>query len=355
MIPRLQPMRSLLVAAALTAAAFVPSHGQQSYPNRPIRILVGFQAGSSSDVAARGIAQKLSDILKNPVVVENRPGASSDVAAKAVAAAAPDGYTLYVATVANTINTAAKGAAATDVTTALMPIAQIGEVPNILVVNPEVPATTVADIIRLAKEKPGKLAYASTGSGSALHMAAELFSTMAGVSLLHVPYQGSAAAMPDLLTGRISIMFAPASTVTSFLQSGKLRAIASATGKRATGMPDLPTVSEQGLPGFEIFDMVRNYGARGITGPDCPQARRIDPAGRNIAGFNRAVQAAGDRRDPARPGRIHRLCEGGKHEMVKGDCRARTETELGRDIREMGCSRTASSKTRPQRMSEMGH
>ena len=110
MIPRLQPMRSLLVAAALTAAAFVPSHGQQSYPNRPIRILVGFQAGSSSDVAARGIAQKLSEILKNPVVVENRPGASSDVAAKAVAAAAPDGYTLYVATVANTINYALRRA-----------------------------------------------------------------------------------------------------------------------------------------------------------------------------------------------------------------------------------------------------
>ena len=276
MIPRLQPMRSFLVAAAVTAAMFVPSH-QASNPIRtvPIRILVGSQAGSSSDVAARGIAQKLSEILKNPVVVENRPGASSDVAAKAVAAAAPDGYTLYVASVANTINSAAKGAAATDVTTALMPIAQIGEVPNILVANPEVPAKTVADVIRLAKEKPGKLTYASTGSGSALHMAAELFSTMADVSLLHVPYQGSAAAMPDLLTGRVSIMFAPASTVISFLQSGKLRAIASATGKRMTGMPDLPTVSEQGLPGFEsLRDMVRDSGARGITGPDRPQARR---------------------------------------------------------------------------------
>jgi tripartite-type tricarboxylate transporter receptor subunit TctC len=273
MIPRLQPMRFLLVAAALTAAMFVPSHGQQSYPNRPIRILVGFQAGSSSDVAARGIAQKLSEILKNPVVVENRPGASSDVAAKAVAAAAPDGYTLYVATVANTINSAAKGAAATDVTTALMPIAQIGEVPNILVANPEVPVKTVADVIRLAKEKPGKLTYASTGSGSALHMAAELFSTMADVSLLHVPYQGSAAAMPDLLTGRVSIMFAPASTVIPFLQSGKLRAIASATGKRMTGMPDLPTVSEQGLPGFESSIW---FGILAPAGLPDPIARKLE-------------------------------------------------------------------------------
>lgn len=245
-----QTMRCLALAVAMLATSFAPAQSQ-NYPDRPIRILVGFQAGSSSDVAARVIAQKLGDLLKTPVVVENRPGASSDVAAKAVAASAPDGYTLYLATVANTINSASKGAAATDITTALMPIAQIGEVPNILVVNPDVPARTVADVIRLAKEKPGELTYASTGSGSALHMAAELFSNMAGVSLLHVPYQGSAAAMPDLLTGRTSIMFAPASTVVSFLQSGKLRAIASATQKRIAGMPDLPTASEQGLPGFE--------------------------------------------------------------------------------------------------------
>ena len=171
------------------------------------------------------------------------------------------------------LKSAAKGAAATDVTTALMPIAQIGEVPNILVANPEVPVKTVADVIRLAKEKPGKLTYASTGSGSALHMAAELFSTMADVSLLHVPYQGSAAAMPDLLTGRVSIMFAPASTVISFLQSGKLRAIASATGKRMTGMPDLPTVSEQGLPGFESSIW---FGILAPAGLPDPIARKLE-------------------------------------------------------------------------------
>jgi tripartite-type tricarboxylate transporter receptor subunit TctC len=268
------PLRRWGLATALLIASFAPAQSQQ-YPDRPIRILVGFQAGSSSDVGARVIAQKLSEIFKSPVVVENRPGASSDVAAKAVAASAPDGYTLYLATVANTINSASKGAAATDILTALTPIAQIGEVPNILVVNPDVPAKTVADVIKLAKDKPGELTYASTGSGSALHMAAELFSNMAGVSLLHVPYQGSAAAMPDLLTGRTSIMFAPASTVVSFLQSGKLRAIASATAKRMPGMPDLPTAGEQGLPGFESSVW---FGILAPSGLPEPIAKKLEQA-----------------------------------------------------------------------------
>jgi|PersoiStandDraft_1058852.scaffolds.fasta_scaffold08396_4 tripartite-type tricarboxylate transporter receptor subunit TctC len=257
---------ALLTAAGLATAAS-PGVAQQNYPNRPVRIIVGFQPGSSSDVAARVVGQKLTDLLKSPVVIENRPGASSDVAAKAVAAAAPDGYTLYLATVANSINFAAKPQTMTDVATKLMPIAQIGEVPNILVVSPDVQAHTIADVIRLAKEKPGELPYASVGSGSALHMAAELFSTMTGVRLLHIPYQGSAAAMADLLTGRTSLMFAPASTVLSFIKAGKLRAIASATSKRLAGMPDLPTAAEQGLPGFESSVWFGLLAPRGLPDP----------------------------------------------------------------------------------------
>lgn len=256
----------LLAAAGFTISA-IPGVAQQNYPNRPVRIIVGFQPGSSSDVAARVVGQKLTDILKSPVVIENRPGASSDVAAKAVAAAAPDGYTLYLATVANSINFAAKPQTMTDVAAKLMPIAQIGEVPNILVVNPDVQAQTVADVIRLAKEKPGELPYASVGSGSALHMAAELFSTMTGVRLLHIPYQGSAAAMADLLTGRTSLMFAPASTVLSFIKAGKLRAIATATSKRLAGMPELPTAAEQGLPGFESSVWFGLLAPRGLPDP----------------------------------------------------------------------------------------
>lgn len=240
-----------LLFASSCAAIVAPAHAQDAYPNRPIRIVVGFQAGSASDVAARVVGQKLNEILQTSVVVENRPGASSDIAAKAVAAAPPDGYTLFLCTVANSINLVSKGQGATDISTALLPIAQIGEVPNILVVNPSLPAHTVGDVIRLAKEKPGTLAYASAGNGSALHMAAELFSTISGIRLLHVPYQGSAPAMADLLGGRTSLMFAPASTVLALVNSGKLRAIASATTKRLASAPDIPTAAEQGLPNFE--------------------------------------------------------------------------------------------------------
>jgi tripartite-type tricarboxylate transporter receptor subunit TctC len=224
---------------------------QDAFPSRPIRIIVGFNAGSTSDVSARILAGKLAEVLNASVIVENKPGASSEIGARYVAGSAPDGYTLYLGTVANCINYAAKKESFTDLATGLEPIAEIGEVPNILVVTPSLDVHSVKDLIRLAKEKPGHVSYASAGSGTALHMAAELFSAMAGVKMLHVPYQGSALAMPDLLAGRTSIMFAPASTVVPLIKSDKLRAIASTGAHRAEIMPDLPTVSEEGLTGFE--------------------------------------------------------------------------------------------------------
>ena len=223
----------------------------QTFPDHPIRIIVGFRAASASDVAARLVGQKLGEILKVGVVIENKPGASSEVGARYVATSAPDGYTLYLGTVANSINYAAKSDSFIDLATGLAPIAEIGEVPNVLVVTPSLDAHTVADVIRLAKAKPGALSYASAGAGTALHMAAELFSSRTGVTMLHVPYPGSAAAMPDLLEGRTSLMFVPASTVVDLVKAGKLRAIAATGSHRLALMPDLPTVAEQGLPGFE--------------------------------------------------------------------------------------------------------
>jgi tripartite-type tricarboxylate transporter receptor subunit TctC len=195
--------------AICPAAIAATADAQQSFPDRPIRIIVGFRAGSSSDVAALLVGQKLGEVLNASVIVENKPGASSEVGAKYVIASAPDGYTLYLCTVANSINFAAKSDAFTDISTAMTAIAEIGEVPNILVVNLSLDVHTISDVIRLAKAKPGELSYASAGGGTALHMAAELFSSRAGVQMLHVPYQGSAAAMPDLLAGRTSLMFAP--------------------------------------------------------------------------------------------------------------------------------------------------
>jgi tripartite-type tricarboxylate transporter receptor subunit TctC len=252
-----------ILVAGLTVIA-ASTDAQQSFPDRTIKIIVGFRAGSSSDVAARLVGQKLGEILNVSVIVENKPGASSEVGAKYVIASVPDGYTLYLCTVANSINFAAKSDTFTNISSAMTAIAEIGEVPNILVVTPSLNAHTVSDVIRLAKAKPGELSYASAGSGTALHMAAELFSSRAGIQMLHVPYQGSAAAMPDLLEGRTSLMFAPASTVISLVKAGKLRAIASTGLRRAEIVPDLPTVAEEGLPGFESSVWFGLLGPKGL-------------------------------------------------------------------------------------------
>jgi tripartite-type tricarboxylate transporter receptor subunit TctC len=244
-------MRKTLIGILLLAVTSATCAMAQTFPNHPIRIIVGFRAASASDVAARLVGHKLGEILKVAVIIENKPGASSEVGARYVASSAPDGYTLYLGTVANSINFAAKSDSFIDLSSGLAPIAEIGEVPNVLVVTPSLDAKNVTDVIRLAKAKPGELTYASAGVGTALHMAAELFSSRTDVTMLHVPYQGSAAAMPDLLEGRTSLMFVPASTVLDLVKAGKLRAIAATGSHRLALMPELPTVAEEGLPGFE--------------------------------------------------------------------------------------------------------
>jgi tripartite-type tricarboxylate transporter receptor subunit TctC len=248
-------MKVLRGAAAFLTALLcaLPACGlaQDSYPSKPIHLLVGFQPGSTSDVAARIVAQKLGQVIGQAVLVENRAGASSSIAARAVSASAPDGYTLFYATVANVINTAARGPAEVDISRDLSPVALIGSVPNILVLNPALGVDTLEDFIKLAKSKPGELPYATAGNGTALHMAAALFSMMADVKMLHVPYQGSNAAMADLLSGRTALMFGPISTVMPHIKSGKLKAIASTGLRRSALVPDLPTLSELGLKDFE--------------------------------------------------------------------------------------------------------
>jgi tripartite-type tricarboxylate transporter receptor subunit TctC len=255
---------AIFALCAMAFAIVMPARAADSFPDRPIRIIVGFNAGSSSDVSARIIAAKLAEEMNASVVVENKPGASSEIGARYVASAAPDGYTLYLGTVANCINYVSKSEGFTDLATGLEPVAEFGEVPLILVVTPSLDAHSVKDVIKLAKEAPGELSYASAGNGTALHMAAELFSAMAGVQLLHVPYQGSARALPDLLAGRTKIMFAPASTVVPLIKQGKLRAIASTGLQRAAIMPDLPTLNEQGLPGFDSSVWAGLLGPKGL-------------------------------------------------------------------------------------------
>jgi len=224
---------------------------QTTYPIKPIKIIVGFAPGSSSDVAARVVGDKLGQILGQSVIVENKPGGSSNVAAKQVTVSPPDGYTLYLSTVANVINTVAKGSSEVDLSKDLSAVSMIGSVPNILVVHPSLGVNNVNELTQLLKAKPGEIAYASAGNGTALHMAAMLFSMMADVKMIHVPYQGSNAAMSDLLAGRTTVMFVPASTVMQYVNTGKLKALASTGLKRTFVAPDIPTLNEQGLVGFE--------------------------------------------------------------------------------------------------------
>ena len=240
-----------LVVAAAAALLATESRAQDAYPDRPVRIVVGFAAGSSTDVASRVLAEELSKAMGQRFIVENRPGASSNIATASVAKAAPDGYTLLMGTVANAINTAIKKDLSFDFGKDFKPIALVGTVPNILVVHPSVEARNVQELISLAKARPGALLYGSPGAGTSPHLSAELFKAMAGVEMAHIAYNGSSQAVQDLVAGRIHVMFSPASSVVAHVEAGTLRALASTGKTPASIMPDLPTVADSGLPGFD--------------------------------------------------------------------------------------------------------
>src|SRR5262249_53807612 len=239
------PRRRFLQLIAGAAALPVPIAEAQSYPARPVRIVIGFGPGASGDIAARVLAQSLSQQLGQQFIVENRSGAGSNIATNFVAHAPNDGYTLLQGTVANTINPVITPNLGFDV------IKDFATLPNIVVVHPSLGVHTVQELIKLAREKPGQLSFGSAGVGGTSHFTGELFNVMAGINLVHVPYPGTAQAATDLLSGRVQVMFSPASTVLQFVADGKLVALASSTFRRASVAPDLPTVSEAGLPGFD--------------------------------------------------------------------------------------------------------
>jgi tripartite-type tricarboxylate transporter receptor subunit TctC len=230
-------------------AAF--SASAETYPSHPIKIVVGFGPASSADVLARLLARQMEQKLNQPVVVENRPGNSSMLAAEAVARASPDGYTLFMATVANTLNPAQTNSSF-NLARDLAPVALLGVVPNLLVAHPSVPANSLQELIALAKAKPDSLTFGTSGSGTASHMAAELFNMKAASKIVAVHYQGgSSQAVTDLLAGRITLMFNVAATLAPHVAAGKLKAIAVAQPRRSPIMPDVPTMSEAGMPGFD--------------------------------------------------------------------------------------------------------
>jgi tripartite-type tricarboxylate transporter receptor subunit TctC len=242
---------AVLAFALVTGLAASPTCAQ-TYPVRPIHIIIGFGPGSTADVLARMLGQRMSKTLGQQIVVENRPGAGSMIAAETVSRAPSDGYTLFMATVANTINPTLSLNPTFNLGRDMTPVALCGVVPNVLVAHPSVAANTVQELLAVAKSNPKSLTFASSGSGTAGHLSAELFNERAGVKIVNVFYAGgSAQALTDLLTGRVNLMFTVASTMLPQINTGKLKALAVAQGKRASVMPNVPTMSEAGLPGFD--------------------------------------------------------------------------------------------------------
>ena len=247
-LPRRQFLRLAAGTAALPAMARIAR--AQTYPSRPIRLILGFAAGGSADIVARLIAQSVSDRIGQPVIVENRTGASSNLAGEAVARSAPDGYTLLFVTTVNAINATFFDNLKFDLKRDFAPVSGVTRVPNVLEINPSVPANTVAEFIAHAKANPGKLNMASTGNGTSIHLAGELFKAMTGVNLVHVPYRSPPQAMTDLLAGQVQVMFDVMTQGLAHIKEGRLRALAVTTATRSDALPDVPTVAET-VPGYE--------------------------------------------------------------------------------------------------------
>ena len=224
---------------------------QTNYPEKPIRMVVGFPPGSSSDTVARLLGQKFAEAWGKPVLIDNAAGAAGNIAADRVAKAEPDGYTLGLLASPPLVVNPSLYKLAYDPVKDFAPVSQVTVSPNILVVHNTVPAKSVKELVALAKAQPGGLTFASGGSGSANHMAAELFKSMAGVDIRHIPYKGVPLAIPDLLGGRVTMIFSPTAIVLPLVREGKLRALAVTTLKRSSAVPELPTIAESGFPGFE--------------------------------------------------------------------------------------------------------
>ena len=245
-------MKNLLkLSLSALVLIFAAMANAQPFPSKPIKIIVPFPAGGTVDFFARVISTKLSEALGQSVLVENRSGAGGNIAAEAVAKAAPDGYTLLMGSEIIAINTSLYSKIGYDPVKDLAPITLVGTVPNILIVHPGLPINSVAELIALAKKTPGKISFASTGQGTSTHLSSELFKLMANVDMLHVPYKGGPPAIADLISGQVNMMFINMPTGITHVRSGKAKILAVSSIKRVAQLPDVPTVDQSGVKGFE--------------------------------------------------------------------------------------------------------
>jgi tripartite-type tricarboxylate transporter receptor subunit TctC len=226
--------------------------GAQTYPAKPVRMLVGYAAGGGADVVARGLSPRLSETLGQQVIVDNRPGANGMIAAELASRAAPDGYTLLVAPGNYAFAPAMDTKVSLDMATAFAPVSLLAETPLLVVVHPSLPVRSIAQLIAFAKSQPGKLSYASGGIGGSAHLATELFRTVTKVNVVHVPYKGTGAAIADLVGGHVPLCFCTLPSVFGQVKQGRLRALAVTTARRTSAAPDIPTVAESGLRGYEV-------------------------------------------------------------------------------------------------------
>jgi tripartite-type tricarboxylate transporter receptor subunit TctC len=247
----LEKLARLIVGLVLAVCAATEAFAQAAYPARPVRIVVPYSAGGPADIYARFIGDRLQKALGQPFVVENRPGAGAIIGTEAVAKSAPDGYTLLMMSNTHTVNESLFTRKPYSLLRDLVPIAPVNYSDLILVVHPSVPAKNLKELIALAKAKPGALNYASSGPGTPYHMAGELFKAMAGIDVVHVPHKGSAEARTDVLAGNVQMMFDAITTMAPLVQAGKVRAIATSGKTRSSITPDVPTLSEAGVPGYD--------------------------------------------------------------------------------------------------------
>ncbi|SNS51495.1 Tripartite-type tricarboxylate transporter, receptor component TctC [Noviherbaspirillum humi] len=252
--------RTFLITAAVAAASFTalgPAHADARYPAKPVTMVVPFPPGGGTDAGARLIAQQLSKRWGQSVIVENKPGAAGNIGAEAVARAAPDGYTLLVGNVGTqSINQSLYKKLSFNPDTAFAPVSLIAELPLVMLVNPNVPAKSPKDMIALAAAKPGEIAYSTSGAGSAMHLAAELFADGAGVKLMHVPYKGGGPAVQDVLGNQVPMTFATVFESSGHIKAGKLRALAVTGDKRSPALPEVPTMAEAAIPGYNSISWI---------------------------------------------------------------------------------------------------